>query len=238
MRPATRDKPDRRLGGRRDILPTDRQTRDLSRILYGAWACRLWQDGPWHGKMPSNKEFQMARTPQDAKTFRRDRGFEPTSGLLRTQIRAAGEARGFALTRLLTHWAEVAGADLALITRPVKMTYAKTEGMGATLILLVQSAHAPMVQMALPRLKERVNATYGYNAISRIALTQTASTGFAEGQAEFMAKPKADRQIAPEVQARAADQVAPIHDADLRGALERLAQNVLSRTKPSEGSST
>lgn len=178
----------------------------------------------------------MAHPPQDNAYQRRDRGFEAASGLLRSQIRAAGEARGFALTRLLTHWAEVAGADLAQITRPVKMSYGRAEGMGATLSLLVQAAHAPMVQMALPRLKERVNATYGYNAISRIVLTQTAATGFAEGQAQFEAMPRAEKPIAPEVQTKAAAQVAPIGDSDLRTALERLAQNVLSRKIPSEGS--
>lgn len=180
----------------------------------------------------------MARSPQDTQSTRRDRGFEPAAGLLRAQIRVASEARGFALTRLLTHWADVAGDDLAQITRPVKMSYGRAEGMGATLVLLVQAAHAPMVQMALPQLKERVNGTYGYNAISRITLTQTAASGFAEGQAEFLAKPKAARVVAPEILAQAAAQAAPIADADLRNALERLAQNVLSRKKPSEGSST
>ena len=43
----------------------------------------------------------------------------------------------------------------------------------------------------LLRLKERVNAVYGYAAITRIHLTQTAATGFAEGQAEFTPAPKA-----------------------------------------------
>ncbi len=186
----------------------------------------------------AGKGIHMARAPKDSSYQRRDRGFEPASGLLRTQIRAAGEARGFALTRLLTHWAEVAGDDLAAITRPVKMSYGRAEGMGASLSLLVQAAHAPMVQMALPRLKERVNATYGYNAVSRITLTQTAATGFAEGQAAFTAQPKAEKRIAPEVLAAAAAQVSPIGDTHLRDALEKLAQNVLSRAKPNEGKKT
>lgn len=180
----------------------------------------------------------MARMPQDTSHSRRERGFEPASGLIRGQIRAVGETRGFALTRLLTHWTEIAGEEIAAITRPVKMSYGRAEGMGASLILLVQAAQAPMVQMALPRLKERVNAVYGYNAISRISLTQTAATGFAEGQAEFAPRPKAPAAPDPATLARAAAQVAPIHDARLKAALERLAQNVLSRRKPSEGSST
>lgn len=163
---------------------------------------------------------------------RRMRGFEPTSGLLQQRIRAAGEARGFAVTRLLTQWADVAGPDIARITRPVKVGYGR-EGMGATLTLLVSPAHAPMVQMDLPRLKDRVNAAYGYAAIARISLTQTAATGFAEGQAAFAAAPVKAPDPALQAQARAV--AAPVHDDALRAALEALAQNILTRRKATEG---
>ena len=49
------------------------------------------------------------------------RGFEPAAGLLREPIRLAGETRGFAITRLLTQWAEIVGEDVARMARPVKM---------------------------------------------------------------------------------------------------------------------
>lgn len=144
----------------------------------------------------------------------------------------AGETRGFAVTRLLTHWAEVAGAELAGKTRPVKVSYGR-EGMGATLTLLVKAAEAPMVQMALPVLKDRVNAVYGYAAVSHIHLTQTASTGFAEGQADFSPAPKAgtrpDLKPDPGTQARARTAAEKVADPDLRTALELLAQNILTR---------
>lgn len=174
----------------------------------------------------------MARTPAPPPSpQRRMRGFEAASGLLKAPIRAVGEARGFAVTRLLTHWAEIAGDETARICRPVKIGYTR-DGMGATLTLLVASAHAPMVQMQLPALKEKVNACYGYAAISRISLTQTAPTGFAEGQASFGAAPKAKpRPLDPAVAARAADTAGVVQDAGLRAALEALAQNVLSKSK-------
>ncbi len=175
----------------------------------------------------------MARstTQSPAPPERRQRGFEAASGLLQARIRAAGEARGFAVTGLLTQWAEVAGEDMARITRPVKIGYGR-DGMGATLTLLVAPAHAPMVQMGLPRLKDRVNAAYGYNAIARISLTQTAATGFAEGQAEFMAAPpKAAPPPDPALVAEARAVAAPVHDETLRAALEALAQNILNRRK-------
>jgi hypothetical protein len=167
------------------------------------------------------------------KPGRRMRGFERTSNLLTTRIRKVGEARGFAVTRLLTHWDEIAGPDIAAIARPVEVTYGRSGGLGATLVLLTTGAQAPMLEMQKERIREKVNATYGYGAISRVRVTQTAPTGFAEGQAQFTrpAKPAAARPD-PEIEARAHDTAAGIHDENLRDALEALAQNVLSRQKP------
>ena len=75
---------------------------------------------------------------------------------------------------------------------------------------------APMVEMQKEKLREKVNAVYGYAAISRILLTQTASTGFAEGQAEFMAAPKVKiAALDPALQQEAARTAAPIRDDGL-----------------------
>lgn len=173
----------------------------------------------------------MTKAPQyQPNPSRRMRGFEATFGLVKDPIRAAGEKRGFAVTRLLTHWPDVVGPDLAAMTRPVKVGYSR-DGFGATLTVLVSSAHAPMVQMQVPRIINAVNAAYGYAAISKISLTQTAPTGFAEGQAEFIAAPKVAVPVDPAVQAAAARTAAPIADAGLRAALEALAQNILTRRK-------
>lgn len=166
---------------------------------------------------------------------RRARGFETASKLMGGQIRKAGEARGFAVSRVLTHWAEIAGEDIAAMCRPIKISYGKG-GLGANLTLLTTGAAGPMLQMQLPALREKVNACYGYNAIARITLTQTAPMGFAEGQAEFTpAKAAAKPAIAPEIQQDAAATAAGVHDDSLRTALERLACNVLTKAKNTKG---
>lgn len=176
----------------------------------------------------------MARTPSPLPSaHRRIRGFEATSGLLKDQIRKVGESRGFAIARLLTHWPEIAGEDMARITRPVKVGYGR-EGMGASLTLLTTGPNAPIIEMQKEKLRERVNAVYGYAAISRILITQTAATGFAEGQAEFSHKPKAPPAPDPAILAEAARTAAPIQNDDLRQALERLGQNILNRRKLKE----
>jgi hypothetical protein len=173
----------------------------------------------------------MARNPTYTPSpTRHMRGFQPAVGFMKDPIRAATEKRGFAVARLLTHWAEIVGEDLARTTRPVKVGYGR-DGMGATLTLLTTSAHAPMVQMDLPRIRDRVNACYGYAAISRITITQTAPTGFAEGQVEFSPKSKVAPAPDPAILARAAETAGGVQDTSLRAALETLARNVLSRTK-------
>lgn len=177
----------------------------------------------------------MARSPTlPPQPTRRMRGFEPAFGLMKDPVRTAGESRGFAVARLLTHWSEVVGEDLARCTRPVKVGYGR-EGMGATLTLLTIGPMAPMIEMQKDMIRTKVNAIYGYNAISRILLTQTAPIGFAEGQAEFAPAPKALKPIDPAIKQAAAETAAPIHDPGLRAALEALAENVLNRRKTTEG---
>lgn len=158
-------------------------------------------------------------------------GFKRTSSLLQTQIRKTSETRGFAQSRLLTHWTEIAGEDIAAISRPVEVRYGRG-GFGATLTLLTTGANAPMLEMQKEKLREKVNAVYGYNAISKVRITQTASTGFSEGQVSFDHRPKSGRDDAPsKVLPQAQTLAGDVQDDGLRAALERLATNVYSKTQ-------
>ncbi|MCO4823467.1 MAG: DUF721 domain-containing protein [Amylibacter sp.] len=177
--------------------------------------------------MPAPKTQKSTSKPKRPK--RLSRGFAQTGGILSSQIRKASETRGFSETRLLTHWSEIAGSAVAKIARPVKVGYTR-QGMGATLTLLTTGANAPMVQMQLPQIQERVNATYGYAAISRIHVTQTAPTGFSEGQASFEHDKPKKRALAPQEKAEVQTTVSNVTDEGLRAALATLGENIL--TKP------
>lgn len=157
--------------------------------------------------------------------------FRLTGALVAPQIRNASEERGFAVVRLLTHWPETVGAALAATCRPVKINYGRG-GVGATLVLLTTGAQAPMLDMQRDAIRQRVNAVYGYNAIAKVLITQTAATGFAEGQAAFSpAPPLAPPAKSPEVQRAAAGITHSVQDTGLRLALEALAANVLVKSK-------
>ncbi|MGR3660785.1 MAG: DUF721 domain-containing protein [Paracoccaceae bacterium] len=160
---------------------------------------------------------------------RRMKGFERTSGLLQSNIRKVSESRGFAVSRLLTHWVEIVGEDTAKMALPVNVRYGRG-GFGATLTVLTTGAMAPMLQAGLPKIKDKVNACYGYAAISRITITQTAPIGFAEGQVAFEQQ-KTDQtpELDPVIKAKAQDATTAVVNEDLRRALEALGQNVLTR---------
>lgn len=164
---------------------------------------------------------------------RRSAGFAQAGGLVQPQIRQASESRGFAVSRLLTHWTEVVGEDIAAMCRPVRVGYGRKGGLGATLTVLVRGAAAPLVQAQLPRIRERVNACYGYNAVARIAVTQTSATGFADGQTPFSGPQKkaADRvaPLEPRDERVGADAAQTISDPDLRAALAGLGARVHAR---------
>ncbi|PZX16534.1 hypothetical protein LX81_01903 [Palleronia aestuarii] len=163
---------------------------------------------------------------------RRRKGFQQTANLLQPQIRRVGESRGFAVSRLLTHWTEIVGTEIAAIARPVHVSYGR-QGLGATLTILTSGAQAPILEMRKEWLREKVNACYGYAAIRQIRLTQTSpehvSSAFAQDGPEAPAVPD------PEITRIAGEAAAPVRDPGLRAALERLGTHVLgsdpNRTK-------
>ncbi|WP_439104548.1 DUF721 domain-containing protein [Celeribacter marinus] len=170
----------------------------------------------------------MAVTPEK-KIARRRKGFEITSGLLQARIRSATETRGFSETRLLTHWPEVVGEQTAAMARPIKVSYAKG-AFGATLTLLTTGAFAPMLQADLPKIRDRVNSVYGFNAINRIHITQTAPTGFTEGRVQFeTAKKETKPALDPALVHEAHEISTGVNDEGLRAALDRLGANVLTK---------
>ena len=160
---------------------------------------------------------------------RKGRGFRRAGALVEREIREAGESRGFAVTKLLTHWAEIAGQDFARRTKPVKVSYGRS-GLGGTLTILTTGAEAPMVEMRKEVLRQRVNACYGYNAISDIRITQTAPIGFGDSRPS---SEDAALVLAPDAKTRhrAARVTAPVRDKGLREALETLGANILSRSR-------
>ncbi len=158
---------------------------------------------------------------------RRRRGFEAASAVVLDNLRQPFEQRGFAEARLLTRWPEIMGAELSALARPLEIRFDR--GLGGTLVVLATGSQAPIVEMRKGEMLDRVNACYGYRAVARIRITQTAAQGFAEAQTAFAA-PKAPEPQPDRVALAAANEaLTHITTPELQSALGRLARRVLTQ---------
>ncbi|MFZ4761330.1 MAG: DUF721 domain-containing protein [Alphaproteobacteria bacterium] len=77
------------------------------------------------------------------------------------------------LGAVFIYWFDIAGAEIAKECRPKKLDKGRSMGGGkppVTLILEASSAAIPQLQMQLPMLLQRVNAYFGFQAITQIKL--------------------------------------------------------------------
>ena len=178
-------------------------------------------------KTPDRTPDRGAESTAPAK--RQARGFLAASACARRAVGEAAAGRGFAEPQVLTRWSEIVGAHLAGLCLPVKVAYARDRSLGATLVIHAEGARAPEVEHLIPRILERVNQFYGYRAVSRVKLTQTApAPGFAEPRPGF-ARPETAAHPSPAEERRAAELAASIEDETLRAALTRMGAHVLAR---------
>lgn len=173
------------------------------------------------------------RTQPAGAPAKRGRGFERTGSLLQPRIRAASEGRGYGAAKLMAHWAEIVGAEVAACARPVKLGYSG-KGLGATLTLLTTGPHAPVIEMQRERIRERVNQVIGHAAVARVRVTQTAPEGFAEGQAVFEPAPPPEPAPDPRAAEAAREATGGVGDERLRAALEALGRNVMTHRPPDD----
>ena len=101
---------------------------------------------------------------------------KPLSVLLSDVFSDAYAKQGFAARELVTRWAEIAGAEVAAHSEPLKMQWPRpVEGQPqepATLVLRVEGPMALEIQHKSDVILERVNRFFGWSAVGRLALRQ------------------------------------------------------------------
>jgi hypothetical protein len=155
-------------------------------------------DCPWTGERQARRYTGgTARPWQDRQSTAKDRSSAAVAGssvqstLVKGQLRAPAEKRGICRGAAPDPLGRDRRRRRRGIALPLKITYGR--GFGGTLVLLTTGAHAPVLEMRGTEIVERVNACYGYRAVSRVQVTQTAPTGFAEGQVAFRTAPRPGR---------------------------------------------
>ncbi len=165
----------------------------------------------------------------------RKHGFKKASVLLKKNIQKVSESRGFAQSRVLTHWSEIVGEEISSVSIPTKVSY-KTDGLGATLTILTSGSSGPILEMQKEFIRTKINAVYGYNAVQKIKITQSSPLALIrknENPQSVISK-KNKRKV--EISTSLEKAVNEIDDKNLRQALEELAINVFTKLENSSSS--
>lgn len=152
-------------------------------------------------------------------------------GALASKItKAAFEAHGSPVATLISHWPEIAGADLAAFTRPERLSWPvgnATSGQGprgATLHLAAEGPRALEVQHAAPQLIDRLNDQFGYRAVTQIRIIQAPVS---QQRTATSPNPPVTHDAVEESQRADASEIATdIEDQRLRQALAQLARRI------------
>jgi hypothetical protein len=143
---------------------------------------------------------------------------KPLSLLLSDVFSDAYAKQGFAARELVTRWAEIAGADVAAHSEPLKMQWPRpVEGQPqepATLVLKVEGPMALEIQHKSDLILQRVNRFFGWSAVGRLALRQAPLSR--------RDRPKPPSPPDPKAVAKIADSLSAVEDEQLRAALARL----------------
>ena len=130
---------------------------------------------------------------------------------------------GFVQSAVVSRWAEIVGERYARVSSPESIRFAGGRKSGGTLTLLVEGAHAPLMQHLAPVIIERVNRFFGYEAVARLH--------FHQGRA-VPRKPAPRRVELRPVPAELGEGLREIADPELRACLESLAAQIGATSGP------
>jgi hypothetical protein len=152
------------------------------------------------------------------------RGYARSAGELLGDIGgAACKKFGFVQANVVSRWHEIVGERYGEVSLPESIRFPTGKKSGGTLTLLVEGAHAPLVQHLGPMIIERVNRFFGYEAIARIV--------FRQGRLPAPAPRRARPQPAP-VPKELGEGLRAVADPELRACLESLAGHIATTTGP------
>jgi hypothetical protein len=133
--------------------------------------------------------------------------------------RAAFRRFGFVQSSVVSRWREIVGERYAGVSSPESIKFPPGRKSDGVLTLVVEGAHAPMMQHVAPVIVERVNRFFGYPAVERVA--------FRQGIVKVAkTRPRAAPPSLKPLAADLGDSLREIADPELRAVLESLARGL------------
>jgi len=132
---------------------------------------------------------------------------------------AAFRRFGFVQSSIVSRWREIVGERYATVSSPESIRFPAGKRSQGVLTLVVEGAHAPMMQHVAPIIIERVNRFFGYPAVERVSFRQAIVQ---VARAKARAAPPSLRPIPAEL----GDSLRSVADPELRACLESLARGL------------
>lgn len=157
----------------------------------------------------------------------RSRRARAVSDLLPAAGGAAFRRFGFVQSSIVSRWREIVGPRYAAVSSPESIRFPAGKRKEGVLNLVVEGAHAPMMQHVAPAIVERVNGFFGYAAVARVAFRQ----GIVQAaRAKARQAPPSLRPLGTdegrEIPAALGDSLREVVDPELRACLESLARGL------------
>jgi hypothetical protein len=120
------------------------------------------------------KKTKAVTKAMTAKPYRRPRGGDAraVADLMPEIGRAAFRRFGFVQSSVVSRWDEIVGNRYAAVSAPELIRFPFGKKSDGTLELLVEGAHATMMQHVVPEIIERVNRFFGYGAVAHVKIRQ------------------------------------------------------------------
>jgi hypothetical protein len=136
--------------------------------------------------------------------------------MIEPMVAPSANERGFAISRLISHWHDIVG-DTAAWCRPADIHFPRGSSNNGTLKLQITSGRGPQAQAMSAQIIDQVNAAFGYQAVGRITLLQN----LPPSRPETPLKKPATISDAPDVWALD-EKLKHVKSPELRAALRRL----------------
>lgn len=130
---------------------------------------------------------------------------------------------GFVQGSIVSRWGEIVGERYARVSSPESIRFPTGRKAGGVLTLLVDGAHAPLIQHLTPMIVERVNRFFGHAAINRVVFRQ------GKPPASEVARARPDLRPVPK---EIGEGLREIADPELRACLESLAARIAASSGP------
>src|SRR5881394_1033002 len=130
---------------------------------------------------------------------------------------------GFVQSSIVSRWGEIVGERYSKVSSPESIRFPAGRKSGGVLTLLVDGAHAPLIQHLTPMIVDRVNRFFGHAAINRIV--------FRQGRPPAPASRPERPQLRP-VPKELGEGLREIADPELRACLESLAAQIAATSGP------